>query len=50
MIRCCKSKWSASSPLHANGAADDMTAAALAWLTQQHATANGRPELPAPRD
>lgn len=31
--------------------ADDMTAAAIAWLTQQHATANQRPpELPAQRD
>ncbi|MFJ6452287.1 hypothetical protein ACIQNV_37425 [Streptomyces hydrogenans] len=39
-----------TAPLHADGAANDMTAAALAWLTQQHATANGRPELPAPRD
>ncbi|MER7826948.1 hypothetical protein ABTX85_30810 [Streptomyces sp. NPDC096097] len=38
-----------TAPLHTDGAAADMTAAALAWLTQQHATANGRPELPAPR-
>ncbi|MFI8426029.1 hypothetical protein [Streptomyces sp. NPDC085479] len=37
-----------TAPLHADGAAADMTAAALAWLTQQHATANGRPELPGP--
>ncbi|MDX3538065.1 hypothetical protein PV721_27680 [Streptomyces sp. MB09-01] len=28
---------------------DDMTAAAMAWLTQQAATANRRPELPAQR-
>ncbi|MCX5166200.1 hypothetical protein OOK39_45010 [Streptomyces sp. NBC_00264] len=35
--------------LNTDGAADDMTAAAIAWLTQQHATANQRPELPAQR-
>lgn len=29
--------------------ADDMTAAAMAWLAQQAATANPRPELPAQR-
>ncbi|WP_328541086.1 hypothetical protein [Streptomyces sp. NBC_00344] len=39
-----------TAPLNADGAADDMTAAAIAWLTQQHATANQRPELPAQRD
>ncbi|OEJ36330.1 hypothetical protein BGK72_38890 [Streptomyces agglomeratus] len=39
-----------SAPLNTDGAADDMTAAAIAWLTQQHATANKRPELPAQRD
>ncbi|GAA1552860.1 hypothetical protein [Streptomyces globosus] len=39
-----------TAPLHADGAADDMTAAALAWLTQHHATANQRPELPAQHD
>ncbi|MEU7031424.1 hypothetical protein AB0A60_32610 [Streptomyces sp. NPDC046275] len=38
-----------TAPLHADGAADDMTAAALAWLTQQHATANKLPELPEQR-
>ncbi|GAB1340850.1 hypothetical protein ACE1SV_74400 [Streptomyces sp. E-15] len=38
-----------TAPLHTDRAADDMTAAALAWLTQQHATANTPPELPAPR-
>ncbi|GAA2615543.1 hypothetical protein GCM10010304_81030 [Streptomyces roseoviolaceus] len=36
--------------LNTDGAADDMTAAALAWLTQQHPTANQRPALPAQRD
>lgn len=35
-----------TAPLEGDGAADGMTAAALAWLTQQHATANRRPELP----
>lgn len=35
-----------TAPLHGATAADDMTAAAMAWLTQQHATANRRPELP----
>lgn len=39
-----------TAPLNTNGAADDMTAAAIAWLTQQHATANQRAELPAQRD
>lgn len=39
-----------TAPLNTDGAADDMTAAAIAWLTQQHATANQRPELPAQRD
>ncbi|WP_329625910.1 hypothetical protein OG357_38400 (plasmid) [Streptomyces sp. NBC_01255] len=38
-----------TAPLHTDGAATDMTAAALAWLTRQHATANMPPELPAPR-
>ncbi|GAA2264626.1 hypothetical protein GCM10010232_65950 [Streptomyces amakusaensis] len=36
-----------TAPLNTEGAVDDMTAAAMAWLTQQHATANRRPELPA---
>ncbi|MFD3567410.1 hypothetical protein [Streptomyces sp. NPDC058667] len=36
--------------LHADGAADAMTAAAFAWLTQQHTTANAEPKLPAPRN
>ncbi|MGW0607806.1 hypothetical protein [Streptomyces sp. NPDC002640] len=35
-----------TAPLNTDGAADDMTAAAIAWLTQQHATANRRAELP----
>jgi hypothetical protein len=35
-----------TAPLNTDGAADDMTAAAIAWLTQQHATANQRPEVP----
>ncbi|MGD9482873.1 hypothetical protein WDH52_06360 [Streptomyces sp. TRM70308] len=36
-----------TAPLHSATATDDMTAAAVAWLTQQHATANHRrPELP----
>ncbi|MGX1025453.1 hypothetical protein RKD37_000110 [Streptomyces ambofaciens] len=39
-----------TAPLNTDGAADDMTAAAIAWLTQQHATANHRPELPVQRD
>lgn len=39
-----------TAPLNTDGAADDMTAAAIAWLTQQHATANQRPELPAQHD
>ncbi|MGR4884016.1 hypothetical protein ACIPUC_32000 [Streptomyces sp. LARHCF249] len=36
-----------TAPLNTVGAADEMTAAAMAWLTQQHLTANRRPELPA---
>ncbi|MFC7924484.1 hypothetical protein [Streptomyces cinereoruber] len=32
--------------LHGDGAADAMTAAAFAWLAQQHATTNAAPELP----
>ncbi|CAL9672485.1 hypothetical protein [Streptomyces sp. enrichment culture] len=36
-----------TAPLHT---ADGMTAAAMAWLAQQHATANQRPELPTQRD
>ncbi|MGW1520777.1 hypothetical protein [Streptomyces sp. NPDC002287] len=36
-----------TAPLNTAGAADEMTAAAMAWLTQQHQTANRRPELPA---
>ncbi|MFI6530211.1 hypothetical protein [Streptomyces uncialis] len=36
-----------TAPLNTADAATDMTAAAMAWLTQQHATANRRPELPA---
>ncbi|WP_432095674.1 hypothetical protein [Streptomyces sp. bgisy100] len=39
-----------TAPLNTDGAVDDMTAAAFAWVAQQHATANQRPELPAPRD
>ncbi|MER6917087.1 hypothetical protein ABT354_36065 [Streptomyces sp. NPDC000594] len=35
-----------TAPLNTDGAADDMTAAAMCWLTQQQATANRRPELP----
>ncbi|MEW1551914.1 hypothetical protein [Streptomyces tsukubensis] len=35
-----------TAPLNTGTGADDMTAAAMAWLTQQHATANRRPELP----
>lgn len=38
-----------TAPLNTDGAADDLTAAALAWLTQQHTTANTPPELPGPR-
>lgn len=34
-----------TAPLNA-GTAADMTPAAVAWLTQQAATASGRPELP----
>ncbi|MEV7076655.1 hypothetical protein [Streptomyces sp. NPDC093990] len=37
-----------TAPLNTDGAADDMTAAAIAWLALQHETANQRPpELPA---
>ncbi len=39
-----------TAPLNNDGAADDMTAAAIAWLTQQQTTANKRSELPAQRD
>ncbi|MFI1621817.1 hypothetical protein ACH4VT_33390 [Streptomyces lydicus] len=39
-----------TAPLNTDGAAEDMTAAAIAWLTQQHATANQRPALPAQHD
>ena len=35
-----------TAPLNSATAAADMTTAAMAWLTQQHATANRRPELP----
>ncbi|WP_394427214.1 hypothetical protein [Streptomyces sp. SGAir0957] len=35
-----------TAPLNADSPADGMTAAAMAWLAQQHATANRRPELP----
>ncbi|MEU7088051.1 hypothetical protein [Streptomyces achromogenes] len=35
-----------TAPLNGDEAADGMTAAAMAWLTQQAATANRRPELP----
>ena len=35
-----------TAPLHADGAADDMSAAAFAWLTQQHTVANQPPQLP----
>ncbi|MFD4260757.1 hypothetical protein ACFWR9_24820 [Streptomyces sp. NPDC058534] len=35
-----------TAPLNGDAAADDMTAAAMAWLTQKAATANRRPELP----
>ncbi|MFE3074175.1 hypothetical protein [Streptomyces sp. NPDC059247] len=38
-----------TAPLN-GAAAEGMTAAAMAWLTQQHTTANKLPELPAPRD
>ncbi|MFE5886741.1 hypothetical protein [Streptomyces hydrogenans] len=38
-----------TAPLHSADAADGMTAAAMAWLTQQHTTANTLPELPGPR-
>ncbi|MFJ4343141.1 hypothetical protein [Streptomyces sp. NPDC088915] len=36
--------------LDTDGAADAMTAAAVAWLVRQHATASAEPKLPAPRD
>lgn len=36
-----------TAPLNSDALADDMTAAAIAWLTQQHATAN---QLPAQHD
>nr|BFD88452.1 hypothetical protein StreXyl84_78530 [Streptomyces sp. Xyl84] len=35
-----------TAPLNGDDAADGMTAAAMAWLAQQAATANRRPELP----
>ncbi|MFH9438931.1 hypothetical protein [Streptomyces rochei] len=38
-----------TAPLNTADAADGMTAAAMAWLAQQHATANTPPELTAPR-
>ncbi|MFH8753354.1 hypothetical protein ACH4GK_37605 [Streptomyces rimosus] len=38
-----------TAPLHSDGAADGMTAAAMAWLTQQAVTANQRPGLPSRR-
>ncbi|WDI23331.1 hypothetical protein PS783_37505 (plasmid) [Streptomyces enissocaesilis] len=38
-----------TAPLNTADAADGMTAAAMAWLAQQHATASTPPELPAPR-
>ncbi|MFB7828157.1 hypothetical protein [Streptomyces hydrogenans] len=38
-----------TAPLNSDGTVDDMTAAAMAWLTQQRATANQRPELPEQR-
>ncbi|MDQ1033639.1 hypothetical protein QFZ75_000055 [Streptomyces sp. V3I8] len=36
-----------TAPLNTDLVADDMTPAAVAWLTQQHATANRAPQLPA---
>ncbi|MFD5814752.1 hypothetical protein [Streptomyces sp. NPDC127038] len=39
-----------TAPLHTDGAVDDMTAAAIAWLIQQHATANQQADLPGERD
>ncbi|MEU6885586.1 hypothetical protein ABZ918_10310 [Streptomyces viridosporus] len=39
-----------TAPLNGDDAAGGMTAAAMAWLTQQAATANRRPGLPALRD
>ncbi|MEV6080991.1 hypothetical protein AB0L80_38720 [Streptomyces sp. NPDC052069] len=38
-----------TAPLRTDGGADDMTAAAVAWLTEQHATATRSPDLPAQR-
>lgn len=35
-----------TAPLRTDTVAGDMTPAAVAWLTQQEATASGRPELP----
>ncbi|GGU66454.1 hypothetical protein [Streptomyces daghestanicus] len=35
-----------TAPLNAADAGDGMTAAAMAWLAQQHTTANRSPELP----
>ncbi|MFJ3728541.1 hypothetical protein ACIPYQ_39065 [Streptomyces sp. NPDC090045] len=35
-----------TAPLSTDAVADDMTPAAVAWLTQQAATASRRPELP----
>ncbi|MFF8960801.1 hypothetical protein [Streptomyces sp. NPDC014894] len=35
-----------TAPLNTGTGADDMTAAAMAWLTQQHTTANRLPKLP----
>ncbi|MFB6772778.1 hypothetical protein [Streptomyces sp. NPDC056337] len=37
-----------TAPLNGSDAADGMTAAAMAWLTQRHAT--NQPGLPVPRD
>ncbi|MFF8939220.1 hypothetical protein ACF08O_31785 [Streptomyces paradoxus] len=39
-----------TAPLNADSASDDMTAAALAWLTQQNAIANKRADLPVQGD
>ncbi|WJY43228.1 hypothetical protein QT196_38875 (plasmid) [Streptomyces sp. P9-2B-2] len=39
-----------TAPLNINGGVGDLTAAAIAWLHQQHATANQRPQLPAQSD
>ncbi|WP_030423262.1 hypothetical protein [Streptomyces sp. NRRL F-5065] len=35
-----------TAPLRSDSAVDDMTAGAMAWLAQQAATTNRRPELP----